>query len=178
MGALSKAIPERVLADGAGPCWALIINGEGSSGDKFVVYTLLAGGQGAASWGPGMDVVNFPGNAANTPVEVLERLTSLRVEAKERIRQSGGQGRNRGGDGQRMVLRALTNKEVTIAGWIDRTEFAATGLQGGGAGALGRITVNGNRVSPRERIRLSSGDRLVLETPGGGGYGLPSSHDT
>jgi N-methylhydantoinase B len=171
MGALAGAIPDQVLAEGAGPTWALIMSGHNAHAEPFTVMTLLGGGQGASKGGAGMSVINFPGNAANTPVEVLEQIVPIRVERKECIRGSGGDGAHRGGDGQRLVLRSIGSHDLSIEMWADRTTTPALGLAGGAPGHVGMIAVNGVAVDPRHHITLHKGDLLVLETPGGGGYG-------
>ena len=112
-------------------------------------------------------------NSLNTPVEALEYAFPLRV-AQYRLRSgSGGRGRHRGGDGIIRELELLTRAEATILS--DRQRIRPYGLAGGEPGKGGRTTlINGRRrrrIASKQRFRVEPGERLRIETPGGGGWG-------
>ncbi len=175
MGALSRAIPDKVLAEGAGPIWDVRASGARPNGGRFNAQMLFGTGQGGSAMRDGMDAVTFPGNPANTPIEVIERNAPLRFEEKSLRRDSGGSGLHRGGWGQRAVFRVIGDGEVVLGINAARTEVPAPGLAGGGPGAVGKLHFNGKPVAKGERIVARPGDLVELETPGGGGYGDPTS---
>lgn len=174
MGALGQVIPGRVLAEGAGPSWGLTFSGKLENGKRFGLHLPAGAGQGASDWMHGLDVVTYPGNPANTPIEILEQDTSLRVETKRIRRESGGKGRNHGGRGQHFSVRNTGTEPMQASFWADRTETPALGLAGGGAGELGRISIDGRPIDPKVTAEVQPGQVLVIETPGGGGYGRTS----
>lgn len=174
MGTLSLAAPDQVLAEGAGPIWSLTASGERQLGERFSAHIVFGCGQGAWSMRNGMDAVTYPGNPANTPVEVIERETPFRFESKELLRESGGIGQRRGGWGQKVALRAVGSVPITVGVHSARTSTPALGLAGGGPGATGKITLNGIKADIRHQFTMVPGDLLVLETPGGGGWGDPA----
>jgi N-methylhydantoinase B len=171
MGALSRAAPERVLAEGAGPAWSITVSGIKPSGARFGTRIMFGCGQGASAVGHGMDCVTYPGNPASTPVEVLEREYGIRIESKSLRRDSGGRGAQRGGWGQRVAIRVVNATPVEIGVQVGRTAIGAEGLAGGGRGAIGRVWFEGKPHDLKRQIVAPPGSLLVLETPGGGGYG-------
>ena len=171
MGALSRAAPNRVLAEGAGPTWSITANGERRPGQRFGTHIILGCGQGASAMRDGMDAVTYPGNPANTPIEVLERDTGFRFETKALRRDSGGIGQHRGGWGQKIALRVVSSSPLTIGVHAARTAISAEGLGGGGPGTIGSVSVNGAPANIQQQFSVNPGDLLVLETPGGGGWG-------
>lgn len=173
MGALSGAAPDRVLAEGAGPLWSLLANGERRPGERFSVHIVLGCGQGGSAMREGMDAVTYPGNPANSPIEVLERETGFRFEHKSLRRDSGGAGQHRGGWGQTMALRVVSPSPLTVGVHTGRTTVPAQGLAGGGPGAVGSVTVNGKPAQLDRQFLAQPGDLLVLQTPGGGGWRPP-----
>ncbi len=119
-------------------------------------------------------VTPAPSNMTVVPTEVWENRTSITIEKREILPDTGGNGKWRGGDGQEVVFRNDTGHLLDIALMGQRTEFAAKGLQGGGDGALRRYEVNGQPVDPKSRVELSPGDRISMREAGGGGFGNPS----
>src|SRR6185436_274535 len=93
------------------------------------------------------------------------------VEEKQLIPDTGGEGTHRGGCGQRCTLTSYSEAPITFAMRGDRVQHPALGLFGGGSGAAGSVTLNGKPIHSKRTLMLQNGDRLVLETPGGGGYG-------
>jgi len=154
-----------VAAQGQGTMNNVTFGGAG-----WTFYETLGGGQGASSAGPGPSGVHVGmSNTLNTPVESLERATPLRIERYAVREGSGGTGRHRGGEGVVRAYRATQPCTVTLL--TERREYAPQGLQGGGAGALGRNLLNGEPLPAKVRVSLRPGDVLTIETPGGGGYG-------
>jgi N-methylhydantoinase B len=172
MRALSMAAPAIAIADGAGPSWTLAAAGE-QAGGPFSTFIVFGCGQGASARAAGVDCVTYPGNSANTPIEVLERETSLIVLSKELRRDSGGAGGRRGGLGQRIRLSVDGEPGATL--WLtgDRTVIPARGFSGGGPGRIGAVRLNDRAIGVRSTLTLGVNDELVIETPGGGAYGLP-----
>jgi N-methylhydantoinase B len=108
-------------------------------------------------------------NTLNTPVEALEREFPLRVAEYSLRAGSGGAGRFRGGDGVVRELEALTDMTFSLIG--ERRRHAPPGADGGAPGAPGRDLLDGRPLPGKLSGRLSAGQRLRIETPGGGGYG-------
>jgi N-methylhydantoinase B len=108
-------------------------------------------------------------NTLNTPVEALELEFPLRVVRHAIRRGSGGAGRHRGGDGLVRELEALA--PMTYARITERRRHAPPGAEGGADGARGRNLLNGDELAAKASGELQTGDRLTLETPGGGGHG-------
>ncbi|MEE4175323.1 MAG: hydantoinase B/oxoprolinase family protein [Xanthomonadales bacterium] len=171
-GALAKALPGRLPAASQGTMNNLALGRLGAGGWDY--YETLAGGMGA---GP-----DHPGNCArhshmtntlNTPVEVLERHTPLRIERYAVRRGSGGAGRLRGGDGVERVYRFLADASLSVI--AERRLHAPWGLEGGAAGAPGRCLLDDEELPPKCERSVRAGQRLRVLTPGGGGHGDPAT---
>ena len=138
--------------------------------DDFTYYETLGGGQGACPDADGPSCVHVAmSNTLNTPVEALELEFPLRVVAYAVRRGSGGAGAFHGGDGVVREFEALAPMELSLI--TERRRHAPRGAQGGGDGARGRNLLNGEALEPKARATLRAGDRLRIETPGGGGHG-------
>ncbi|MFB3066809.1 MAG: hydantoinase B/oxoprolinase family protein, partial [Planctomycetota bacterium] len=143
-------------------------------GRGFTYYETIAGGAGGGPAGPGASALHtHMTNTRNTPIEVLENETPLRVRTLRVARGSGGAGRHAGGDG---IVREIEFTEPCVAHLLsDRREQGPYGLQGGARGRPGRNTlIRDGEESPlggRARLAAQPGDRLRIETPGGGGWG-------
>jgi N-methylhydantoinase B len=138
--------------------------------ETFTYYETLGGGQGACPNAHGPSGVHVAmSNTLNTPVEALELEFPLRVTEYALRRGSGGAGRWRGGDGVVRELEALA--PMTYSLLTERRRHAPPGAGGGEPGALGRNLLDGNALAPKARGTLEPGQRLRLETPGGGGQG-------
>jgi N-methylhydantoinase B len=143
--------------------------------DRFTYYETIGGGQGAcpsASAPSGVHVAMS--NTLSTPTEALELAYPLRVERHELRLGSGGNGAHRGGDGVVRELRGLEACRLSLL--TERRRHAPQGARGGGPGAVGRNLLNGRELPPKTTTELEPGDLLRIETPGGGGYGIPSLH--
>jgi N-methylhydantoinase B len=138
---------------------------------RFSYYETIGGGQGACPDADGPSGVHVAmSNTLNTPVEALERAYPLRVVRSELRRGSGGAGAFRGGDGIVRELEALEPMELSLIG--ERRRHAPRGADGGGDGARGRDTLDGEPLPGKVTVAMAAGSRLRIETPGGGGCGL------
>ena len=138
--------------------------------DRFTYYETLGGGQGACPDADGPDAVHVAmSNTLNTPVEALELEFPLRAVRYEVRRGSGGAGRFRGGDGVVREVEALERMRFSLI--TERRRHAPPGADGGEPGARGRNLVNADELPSKASGTLEPGDRLRLETPGGGGHG-------
>lgn len=168
--ALAGVLPDRVWAGGS-PNSSMTMSGE-YRGRRYAVVNFLNAGQGANARRPGYSALSFPANLGNTPVETMESLAPIRVVRREIRRGSGGAGRHRGGDGIRFEFELLADApEATASFLMTQLKSPPPGLAGGGSGQPGRLAINGAEVDPTEPKILKAGDRVVMETAGGGGYG-------
>ncbi|MFY9619498.1 MAG: hydantoinase B/oxoprolinase family protein [Pyrinomonadaceae bacterium] len=174
--ALSQAIPDRIPAASQGTMNNLTIGGiDPRTGREFSYYETVAGGMGARPTLDGMNATHtHMTNSLNTPAEALEYAYPLRIREYRIRKHSGGKGKQKGGDGAIREIETLA--PVTVALLADRRKLAPFGLEGGGDGARGRafiIRSNGHReeLASKGSWHLETGDRVRIETPGGGGYG-------
>ncbi|MBV9926343.1 MAG: hydantoinase B/oxoprolinase family protein [Acidobacteria bacterium] len=173
--ALASALPERVPAASQGSMNNLTIGGtDPRTGREFAYYETVAGGMGARPRVDGVSGVHtHMTNSLNTPAEALEYAYPLRVRAYRLRRGSGGRGRHRGGDGVVREIETLAAARMSLL--ADRRARAPYGLEGGEDGKRGRDSVvRGGRASRQEAKGsrdLNPGDRVRIETPGGGGHG-------
>lgn len=141
-------------------------------GDGWTFYETLGGGQGASAKGPGPSAVHVGmSNTRNTPIESLERSYPIEISEYAIRRGSGGAGLYAGGDGVIRRYRVLAPCTVTLL--TDRRRNAPRGARGGGPGAVGRNLLNGKPLPAKCRVELKAGDEVTIETPGGGGWGVP-----
>jgi N-methylhydantoinase B len=140
--------------------------------DQVVYYETIAGGQGACPDAPGPSAVHVAmSNTLNTPVEALELEFPLRLTEYAVRRGSGGAGRHPGGDGVIRELEALRPLQYSLI--TERRRHAPPGAQGGASGEPGRNLIDGHELPAKAMGDLEPGQRLRIETPGGGGYGPP-----
>ena len=160
--ALGELTP--VLANGQGTMNNLTLAGEG-----FTYYETIGGGQGACPDADGPDAVHVAmSNTLNTPVEALETELPIRVTELSVRRGSGGEGRHRGGDGIVREIEALAPMRYTLV--AERRRHSPRGREEGRPGTPGHDTLNGESIPGKSAGKLAPGDRLRIETPGGGGY--------
>ncbi len=183
-GALAKIAPERVMApSGTYPLWIEKFAGQFDGGESFVSHYNAQGGQGAFHDRDGNSAVVFPGNVANSSIELFEADTPLVVEKKRFRIDSGGPGRFRGGCGQETMIRSRADAPVTTALSGGRFDTGPLGLGGGRQGAKGEIRTADAAGAEREpfprptRTSITRGERAVLRQPGGGGFGDPFARD-
>ena len=175
LGALSRAIPERIPAASQGTMNNVTIGGvDPHSGKAFTYYETLAGGMGASCAHHGENGVHsHMTNTLNTPVEALEHTYPFQVQAYGLRSGSGGRGRFRGGQGLYRQMQVLGPCEVTVLS--DRRSTRPYGLESGEPGMPGenRVSLKGEWHARPGKFRevLSAGDQVFISTPGGGGYG-------
>jgi N-methylhydantoinase B len=174
--ALSQAVPERIPAAASGTMNNLTIGGiDPRTGEPFAYYETIAGGMGARPTKPGVSGVHtHMTNSLNTPAEALEYAYPLRVREYSLRRGSGGAGKFRGGDGIVREIEVLTDAEVTLL--AERRTRGPWGLNGGADGAPGTACAIRRGGSIEElpgkfNVRLKKGERIRIESPGGGGWG-------
>jgi N-methylhydantoinase B len=140
--------------------------------EEVVYYETLGGGQGACADADGPSGIHVAmSNTLNTPVEALELEFPLRVTEYGLRRGTGGDGRYRGGDGVVRELEATARVHFSLL--TERRRHSPPGAAGGRPGATGRNLLDGRELEPKASGTLEPGQRLRIETPGGGGYGAP-----
>jgi N-methylhydantoinase B len=176
LGAFAQALPTRVPAASQGTMNNLLL---GSGGERaFSYYETIAGGEGGTPQRPGMSGVHTGmTNTRNTPAEAMELAYPLRVWRAELRTGSGGGGLHPGGEGVVREIEALADATLTLQ--TERRTSQPWGLQGGGAGSSGRNVHTAQDGEERELPSkgtwpLRAGERVRVETPGGGGWGDPS----
>lgn len=179
IGALKDAIPDKVPADSASELCVLMFGGQREDGRRYVVGEFNAGGSGGGPRKDGVDVIETDGsNCMNLPAEALELEAPVRVKRMNLKPDSGGAGKYRGGLGFVREFVFLEG-EVTLTHRGERHYHPARGSQGGEAGATAVSTIirgddGTEEVVPSKLLtRVKAGDRLIIETAGGGGYGPP-----
>jgi N-methylhydantoinase B/oxoprolinase/acetone carboxylase alpha subunit len=175
LGALGKALPEILPAASQGTMNNVTLGGvDPRSGSRFAYYETLGGGLGGRRGLTGLSGVHtHMSNTRNTPVEAIEHYLPLRIRRYHLRRNSGGSGAAPGGDGIVREYELLANASVTLLS--DRRKSPPYGARGGKPGTRGRNTlIQNGRSKPlpgKVQLDLRPGDRLRIETPGGGGYG-------
>ncbi len=176
--ALARALPDRIPAASQGTMNNLTIGGidlrPGFIGKEFSYYETVAGGMGARPGRDGLDAVHtHMTNSLNTPAEALEYAYPLRVREYRIRRGSGGKGKRRGGDGVIREIETLAPARMSLL--ADRRKRRPYGLNGGEDGSAGTAFVirdgKRERIPSKESRELKPGDRVRIETPGGGGFG-------
>jgi N-methylhydantoinase B len=184
-GCLDQALPDTVPAEGTSSLWNLsllaghgLTGMEGSAVRAFNVTTFHSGGAGARPRQDGLSATPFPSGVRNVPIEITEAITPLVVWRKELRLGSGGAGRQRGGLGQRMEIANRDGAAFGIQARFERGVYPARGRSGGEAGAKGRLSLaTGASLAIKGLQIIPAGDRLIVEMPGGGGYGDPFARD-
>ena len=172
MKALHNVTPKTVLAESAGGLWSMQIFGTGDGGRRFASSMFnYSAGMGARAGKAGLSATCYPAGISAVPIEVLEAEMPILFDRKELLRGTGGEGQNRGGDGQVVEFHLETDQDWMLNAIVSRTKHTSEGLSGGGAGAHGRFLINGEEVRTPGKLTMAPNDRVVLETPGGGGYG-------
>lgn len=168
--ALADVMPQRVWASGSANTSVTMF---GRYNDRaFNVVNFVNGGQGATAGRNGFSALSFPGNLGNTPVEMMEALAPIRILRREIRRGSGGAGAHHGGDGITFEFEITPQaSNITASFLMTRLKSAPPGLFGGAPGQLGRLAINGVDTDPTEQRTLRPGDRILMQTSGGGGYG-------
>ena len=183
-GCLYQLLPEKVPAEGTSCLWNLRLGaGHGItakakdielSETTFTAMSFHSGGAGARPNKDGLSATPFPSGVRNVPCEVLEAITPIVIWKKELRQDSGGPGKYRGGLGQTMILGNRQAAEFAIFATFDRVKNPARGRNGGKPGANGSVELaSGVQLRGMGRQVIPVGDRLIINMPGGGGFGDP-----
>ena len=177
--AFEHVLPERLTAGCSTTSGLLLFSGrDPRNGQWTTLYEVHGGGEGARHDRDGMCAVRpHMSNVMNTPAEVIEANYPMLVEGQTLRRGSGGKGVHRGGDGQVRTY-YINGPEVVMTSMVERCIIPPYGLQGGEAGKTFNITLqraSGEtmNVAGKTHLRLAQGDRIIIKTSGGGGYGTP-----
>ena len=182
--AIAKAAPQRSNAPAYGTINALSLAGHRANGKRWVMFSFFGGGHGGHPEGDGLNHGNAPISTATIPpVEILEAAYPVLFSQWALRPDRGGAGRHRGGLGAVYEIELLEkNADVFLFG--ERGKYAPQGILGGGAGALNKFSFeqdDGHHMPPlaskMNGIHIKQGQRLRLETPGGGGYGIAIDRD-
>ncbi len=175
LGALGQAMPDRIPAASCGSMNNVAIGGRHMSGGEFTYYETIGGGMGGHGRGPGLSGIHtHMTNTMNTPVEALEHSYPFQITHYGLRPASGGNGRGRGGAGIVRGYRFLS--EATVSLLTERRRTAPYGLCGGNPGKRGeniliRNGEKGKKIPGKTTCQVFPGDRLVIKTPGAGGWG-------
>jgi len=173
--ALAQALPDKIPAASQGTMNNLTIGGiDPRSGNEFSYYETVAGGMGARPDHDGLSALHtHMTNSLNTPAEALEYAYPLRVREYRIRKGSGGKGKHRGGDGVIREIETLAPAHMSLL--ADRRKNAPYGLHGGEDGKPGNATIISDgrtrKIGSKGSWELKAGDRVRIETPGGGGFG-------
>ncbi len=187
-GCLNQALDGSVPAEGTSCLWTLYaFGGPGRvdadpkdlvDADPFTVLSFHSGGTGARPGKDGLSATAFPSGVRNVPVEITEAISPLIIWRKEYREDSGGAGTYRGGLGQVMELGLLQDAPFAFSALFDRIDHPPRGRDGGTPGAAGKLSLaSGRQLDGKGTQTIPSGDRVVIEMPGGGGLGDPLARD-
>jgi N-methylhydantoinase B len=187
-GCLHQIVPGQVPAEGTSCLWNLKLGaGPGMTSrttrtglppTPFMVMSFHSGGAGARPSLDGLSATPCPSGVKNVPIEVTEAISPLVIWKKEYRQDSGGPGKFRGGLGQTMVVGNREGAEFAIFATYDRVVNPPRGREGGANGMAGRVSLgSGAAMKGMGRQIIPAGDRVVIEMPGGGGYGNPAERD-
>jgi N-methylhydantoinase B len=182
--AVAKIAPEQAMACAYGTINALSLAGHRANGQRWVMFSFFGGGHGGHANGDGLNHGNAPISTATIPpLEILEAAYPVRFTQWALRPDSGGAGRHRGGLGAIYEIELL-EKEADVFLFGERGRFAPPGIAGGLGAAANRFVyeqADGGHEPPMASkmvgIHIERGQRLRLETPGGGGYGDPRQRD-
>ena len=186
LGCLDQVVPGLAPAEGTSCLWNFVLyGGHGISGGGFANATPFTvtmfhnGGTGARPSKDGLSATSYPSGVRNTPVEINESIAPVRVWRKEYRVDSGGAGKFRGGLGQVMEISNAEGAPFALSSMFDRVKHAPRGRAGGLSGACGTVGLKSGKILPAKgRTQIPANEHLVLEMPGGGGHGIPSSRET
>ena len=184
-GCLHQALPERVPAEGTSNLWNVKLGAghgitERTEGETtaFMLMAFHSGGAGARPRLDGLSATPYPSGVRNVPVEISEAITPIVVWRKELRMDSGGAGAQRGGLGQVMEITSREDAPFGIFASFERVLFPARGRDGAGHGATGRISLaSGQELRNKGFQTIPAQGRLIIEMPGGGGFGDPMARD-
>ncbi|WP_428412671.1 hydantoinase B/oxoprolinase family protein [Pararhizobium sp.] len=186
LGAVHKMLPGKVPAEGAGALWNLHVSvrplqGEkapADGGQRAEVLLFNSGGAGARSTLDGLSATAFPSGVHSMSIEATEHVGPVIFWRKELRDGSGGAGKFRGGLGQVVEISPTDGHEMHFNAMFDRVDHPPRGREGGANGAAGAVLLDdGTILATKGRQHVPAGRRLILQLPGGGGYGAPDNRD-
>lgn len=147
---------------------------------EYAIELVHNGGTGARPSLDGLSATAYPSGVFGSQVEVTESVVPVTVWKRELLPDSGGAGRQRGGLGQRIEMTSSRDEPFLVFLSVERVRNPAQGRDGGLSGAPGRIRVEGRAedIPGKCELRVEAGERLVFDTPGGGGFGPPADRDS
>lgn len=189
LGCLDQAMPGGCQAESGAALWgpqfrggaevrSMLGLGPDPAARAFTALTVHSGGCGGRPGKDGLSVTAFPTNLRTVPIEIIESSIPLLVWRRESRPDSGGAGQYRGGVGQVVEIGGAGGAPFLVNAMFDRVDHPAHGRNGGGDGMPGTVSlVSGKRLRAKGQQLIPPGDRLRLETPGGGGLGDPRRRD-
>ncbi|MGM0858849.1 MAG: hydantoinase B/oxoprolinase family protein [Pseudomonadota bacterium] len=186
LGAVHKMLPGQIPAEGAGALWNLHLSARPLKGEQAPtdggrsaeVLLFNSGGAGARPTLDGLSATAFPSGVHSMSIEATEHVGPVIFWRKELRNGSGGAGKYRGGLGQIVEIAAAEGHEFYFNAMFDRVDHPARGQSGGENGTPGAVLLDdGTQLSAKGRQHVPAGRRLVLQLPGGGGYGPKEERD-
>ncbi|MEL7397583.1 MAG: hydantoinase B/oxoprolinase family protein [Pseudomonadota bacterium] len=180
-GCLSQALPTRVPAEGASCLYDVPLRhtpeAARDGGQTFALELVYNGGTGARPASDGLSATAFPSGVWGSQIEPTEATAPIRINRRELRTDSGGAGQYRGGLGQHIEMVSSSGEDFLVFLSVERVRFAAKGRHGGRPGAKGRIRIgaDGKDLPSKGEFRVPGDTPLILETPGGGGFGDPNA---
>lgn len=183
LGAIAQALPEGVPAEGAGALWNFQASARSADPAALLppieMLMFNSGGTGARPTLDGLTATAFPSGVMTMSAEATEQIGPIIIWRKEIRENSGGAGKYRGGLGQIIELGPADGYQFEFSAMFDRVDNPARGRQGGGDGAAGKVYLDdGTPFSAKGKQLVPADRRLILELPGGGGFGDPSERDS
>ena len=183
LGAIAEALPEIIPAEGAGALWNFHVSARpsnpGSGLPNREILMFNSGGTGARPELDGLNSTAFPSGVRTMSSEATEQVGPIVIWRKELRPDSGGKGRQRGGLGQIIELAPSDGYKFFFSCMFDRVENPARGRNGGGNGLPGKVYLDdGTPFDAKGKQAVPEGKRLILELPGGGGFGDPEERDS
>ena len=177
LGCLHHIIPDKIPAESSGALWTISLRHDGDH--PFNSLNVALGGMGAKPYGDGLSTTAFPSGVGSIPVEIVENEAPILYEIKEFMKNSGGIGKYRGGLGQKIVIKCIQNKEMKIsAAAFEKIRKGPSGLKGGYSGSPGQVKISdGTKIKDKGTYIIPKGKKVIIITPGGGGYGNPKERD-
>ena len=179
-GCLSQVLPDQVPAEGASCMYDLplrhVPEAASQGGKQFALELVFSGGTGARPGLDGLSATAFPSGVWGSQVETTEAVAPVLITRRELKPDSGGAGVTRGGLGQQIEVQSSNGEDFMLFLSVERILNPARGRSGGSNGATGQIRVgrDGPNLPGKGEIRVKSGETLIFETPGGGGFGPPN----
>ena len=182
-GCLHQALPNKIPAEGASSMYDLPLRHTADAllagGSEFAIELVHNGGTGARPALDGLSATAYPSGVFGSQVEMTEASAPVTIWRRELLIDSGGAGTFRGGLGQRIEMTSATNEPFLVFLSVERIHHPANGRAGGLAGAPGRIQVSGRAddIPGKCELRVEPEERLIFDTPGGGGFGSPQKRE-